>query len=439
MGALLFGGPLALTPADRLVVAFSGGLDSTVLVHALAALRADIPMTLHALHVHHGLQPDADDWARHCLRVCQRLMVSCEVLRVSPLGQAAHGIEAAARHARYQALMERLQAGDVLLTGHHADDQAETVLLQLMRGTGLAGLAGMRAGASFGGHRVVRPLLARTRDELAAYARRHGLEWVEDPSNQDQRHARNFVRHAVLPRLRERWSAAPRMLARAAGHVASSLELMEEVAREDLDRARTGTGLALAVLQQWSSARLENALRYWLRTDAGCLADTRQMTRLAALVRNASGSGRLSWAGVDIRCYHGVLYQVRRTAPFVPLCWDFRQPLEVRALGMRLVPLPVAGAGIAADRIAPAEVRLRAGGERCALPDGHRHVLKKLLQERGIPPWERGRLPLLYIDGTLAQVADLWTCAPFAAQGTEPGVRLVIEQLPDTRSGAVAT
>lgn len=435
LGELLFGGSLGIAPSDRLVVAFSGGLDSTVLVHALAALRAVTPIDLHAIHVHHALQPEADQWADHCRQFCQRLGLSCEVLHVSVVGQAAYGTEGAARLARYHALTTRLGERDVLLTGHHADDQAETVLLQLMRGTGLAGLAGMRHSTALGPHRLVRPLLGCTRSELALYAQHHDLAWIEDPSNQDLKYARNFVRQSVLPRLRARWVRAPILIARTAAHVAASLELLEEVAREDLERALAGSGLALPVLRRWSTARLRNALRYWLRTDAGCLADARQLDRLVNLVRSVSGSGRLSWAGVDLRAYHGVLYRVVPAPVFAPLTWDLKAPLEVPALGVRVVPQRMPGAGIACHRVTAAEVRLRTGGERCRLLDGHRHSLKKLLQDRGIPPWERSRVPLFYIDGVLAQVGDLWTCMPFCAEGRELGVRLAIEPLSRTGSG----
>ncbi len=426
-------GELNLPRDSRFAVAFSGGVDSFALLHALTSTPGAGPQTVRAIHIHHGLHVSADDWAQHCAAVCAQLGVECTIVRVTVAGHLGLGPEAAARMERYDRLREMLSDKEVLLTAHHENDQAETVLLQLLRGAGLGGMSAVPRSVPFGRGQLVRPLLDVPGSELTRYALGRGLAWVEDPSNQDCRYSRNFLRHRVMPLIMERWPAAPAALARGARHAASARALLEEVADEDLARCAVPgvVALRLEALHGLSVPRLANLLRRWLvRGGVGC--DTRQLDRLVHWVGKEPASARISWPGADLRRYRGLLYHVtsRRVDHFIPLMWDLSAPLRVPALGLMLVPSPETGRGVACARASQVEVRLRRGGEICRIPPGgHRRRLKKLLQDRGVPPWERGRLPLLFAGEDLAAVGDLWVCAPYAANNDERGTVIHIEPL----------
>ena len=264
----------ALTPwrnANSWHVALSGGLDSTVLLHLLAHLRQTHSLpALSAVHVHHGLQAAADSWPAHCQVLCDSLAVPLQVFQVQVRPGAS--LERAAREARYQAFEAVTQAGEVLLTGQHRDDQAETVLFRLLRGAGVSGVAAMPRERALGQGHLCRPLLDVSRAELEVYARAHGLSWVEDPSNTQTDFSRNYLRHEVFPTLTKRWPQAAASLARTAAHCAEAQGLLDELAQQDLAAATPHTefswlglpSLALAPIAGLSAARQRNALRHWL-------------------------------------------------------------------------------------------------------------------------------------------------------------------------------
>ena len=395
-------------PAWR--IAFSGGLDSTVLLHLLASLCGTHALPpLSAIHVHHGLQAAADAWPEHCRRVCEALAVPLQVVEVRVRPGAS--LERAAREARYGAFATALQGNEVLLTAQHRDDQAETLLFRLLRGAGVRGLAGMPRQRPLGQGHLLRPLLDVSRAELQAYATQHGLSWVEDPSNADHRYARNYLRQRVFPVLAEQWPQSSLTLARSAGHMAEAQGLLEELAQLDLAQA-TGPcafdwlglrSLALAPLQALSPARQRNALSHWLAPmttlpdsdhwsgweslrDAG--RDAQPVWRLAAGELHRA-NGRAWWLSDD---------WLRPVAGAVP--WsDPAVPLRLPANG-RLTFIGNAPVG-------PLWVRYRQGGEVMQLPGrGHRD-LKRLLNEHAVPAFVRGRLPLLYQGEQLLAVANL--------------------------------
>lgn len=261
--------PWRTAPAWR--IAFSGGLDSSVLLHLLAdwARHEDLP-PLSAIHVHHGLQPAADAWPEYCAQFCARLDIPLEVVRVQVAPGAS--LEQAARRVRYAAFAERLGSGEVLLGAQHRDDQAETLLLRLLRGAGVRGLAAMPASRPLGQGSLVRPLIDCSRAELQAYAQSHGLAWVEDPSNADERFSRNFLRRQVMPLLAERWPQMTASLARSASHLSEAQQLLDELAEMDLLAARGVCALPwlplpsldLSAVTALSDARQRNLLRHWL-------------------------------------------------------------------------------------------------------------------------------------------------------------------------------
>lgn len=417
------------TSKARYWVAFSGGLDSHVLLHALVSLRGRLAGELHAVHVNHGLHGDADGWAEHCRRVCAGLHVPCRVLQVDASPVAGESPEAAARWVRYEAIASLMASGDTALTAHHQDDQAETLLLHLLRGSGPHGLSAMSPCRPFAGGRLARPLLGFPRAALHHYAESQGLRWVEDPSNKEDRYERNFLRNQIMPALKMRWAALPAVLVRAAAHQAEAAKLIDALADIDLATLRGPRQdvLRVDVLGGLSPARQRNALRRWIRALGLPLPTTRHLDRVLGDVV-AAGEDRtplVRWHGAEVRRYRNQVYAMPPLAPHdarAVLDWRLPEPLVLPA--GRLEAEAATGAGLRAavcptDRV---EVRFRQGGERCHLA-GRRNsqALKKLLQAHGVPPWLRDRIPLIYIGDQLAAVGDRWVCGPFLAEPDEPG------------------
>jgi len=391
-------------------IAFSGGLDSTVLLHLLASLaKTQTLPPLSAIHIHHGLQAVADAWPDHCRSVCKALGVPLEVVSVQV--QPGASIERAARDARYGAFVAALRSNEVLLTAQHRDDQAETLLFRLLRGAGVRGLAAMPRQRPLGQGYLLRPLLDVSRAELEVYATQQGLSWIDDPSNDDHRYARNYLRQRVFPVLAEQWPQASATLARSAAHMGQAQGLLDDLARIDLAQA-TSPGafdwlglrsLALAPLRALSPARQRNALSHWL-TPMTLLPDSDHWSGWDSL-RDAADDARPIWrlAGGELHRAAGRVWWLSDhwLCP-VPGAVDWADPAVALCLPgngrVALNGMPPAG---------PLCVRYREGGEVMALPGrGHRD-LKRLLNEKGVPAFVRGRLPLLYQGEQLLAVANL--------------------------------
>lgn len=427
---------LGLSADTPLIVAFSGGLDSCVLLHALVRLRAPLALNLRAVHVDHGLHPHSSGWAAQARLTCERLDIPCAVERVQVTEIRGYGLEDAARRVRYAALARHVGPGEVLLTAHQADDQAETVLLHLLRGAGVHGLAAMPAIMPFHAGRLARPLLDFTRAQLAVWAVQENLSWIEDSSNQDLRLARNYLRHRVFPALEAHWPGAALRLARSAGLAAEAVELLDELAEADWNvcHGTEQSRLSVSALRGLPTPRLRNLLRYWLRRQGFQVPTTVHLDQVMAQVRHDPRSNRalIRWPGAEVRRYRDELMACRphhEPDSTLTIFWNLPEVLEIPGIG-RLHAEPARGCGLSRARIerAPLTVALRRGGETCRLPGrAHHHKLKKLLQAAGIPPWERRRLPLVYADGELAAIGDRWVCEPFAAHGDEPGWKLRLE------------
>ena len=413
-------------------VAYSGGVDSHALLHALAELRPSFTCRVAAVHVNHGLHADADAWGRHCRAICGELDVDYVSLRADSRAAAGESREAAARAARYAVLEDWLPSRHYLLTAQHQDDQAETLLLQLLRGSGIRGLAAMPRLANFGAGRLLRPLLECRRDTLLAYAVANHLVWVDDPSNRDVSLDRNFLRHRVLPVLRGRWPALTATLSRSARHCAEAALVLEQLARQDAGTItdRPGNTLPVPGLLRLPLERQRNVLRHWLSEQCGTSPSAAVLARIAGdiLLGRPDAEACVRWGDCELRRYRDRLYLLwqgpARKTPSDPLVWRTEMPLELPNAGGTLSARRRTGGGVRASDFSGADVRVtwRRGGERCC-PAGrrHHHELKKLFQEYGIPPWERARIPLVYIGAELAAVADLWVCDPFSAGPGEPG------------------
>ncbi|MBK5553935.1 tRNA lysidine(34) synthetase TilS [Pseudomonas sp. TH03] len=391
-------------------IAFSGGLDSTVLLHLLAYLaKTESLPTLKAIHVHHGLQAVADAWPEHCQSMCDALGVPLKVVRVQV--QPGASLERAAREARYGAFIEATQTNEVLLTAQHRDDQAETLLFRLLRGAGVKGLAGMPSERALGPGHLLRPLLDVTRAELEAYAAEHQLSWIEDPSNQDRQFSRNYLRHQVFPVLAVRWPQAVAIMARSAAHLREAQGLLDELAQIDLAEAGSSCefdwlgvpSLALAPLEKLSSPRQRNALSHWLTTRTR-LPDSDHWSGWQNL-RDATGDACPIWRLAD-----GELHRASGRIWWLSGVWLRTPPVAGKWADPTLpLFLPENGRLTLNGQIpyGPLHIRYREGGEVMDLADrGHRD-LKRLLNERGVPPFARGRLPLLYRGEHLLAVAGL--------------------------------
>jgi tRNA(Ile)-lysidine synthase len=420
---------LAATPATSLCVAYSGGPDSTALLHALASLPDARARGLRALHVDHGLHADSAAWARHCERFCATLAVPCEVLRVRVDTVTGMGVEAAARDARYTALAAQLQDGEYLLLGHHRDDQAETVLLKLLRGAGPDGLGGMRALRPFGRGQLWRPLLVLSRQQLRDYLQSHRLDGIDDPSNADTRLARNHLRHEILPRLLRHWPQAVDSIVHSAA-----------LSRDAADALRTQWLAAFDVLHDPASDSLDAAgwlalaralreplLDHWLHARGLSAPTTAQREQIER--QCGARAGRLPcirWAGTELHIWKDRLWALppERVAAADWLSNWHGEPLALPDGGQ--LSLTDADARLAE----PLRVRLRRGGERIKpAGDAHTRELRDLFQQERMPPWRRAACPLLYAGDELVAVADRWISARGAALFQQAGAR------PDWRPG----
>lgn len=425
-------------PADQYYLALSGGLDSVVLLHALCQLA--IPFK--AIHIHHGLQAKATDWAEFCQQLCQTWQRECQVIAVQVPRIKGQSLEAAARLARYQAFADIMQPGVLLLTAHHQDDQAETVLLQLLRGCGLRGLSAMPAYQAFGPGGLARPLLGISRKCLAHYAQTHHLSWVEDDSNAQIRFSRNFLRHEVIPVLKKRWPQLGITLARSAHHAAEAVVLLDELAQQDQARIKTPAGLSVSQLNALSSARRRNVLRYYIRQQGLPIPDQAHLKRIEQEVLTAAPdkNPQVIWLGAEARRYRDTLYLMPPLPAYDPAFhteWILGgEALPIPGIGLlkatwqaNYTPSPPTQAAIGScwigylrGTLTHLTVRFRSGGN--TVEDNRVAPAKKQWQRWGIPPWLRGRQPLLYQDKQWVMVIGYGIYAPFQARPQQAAWRI---------------
>jgi len=419
----------------RVTVGLSGGIDSVVLLDLLHRLSLTWQFELSAVHVNHQLQPEAGKWAAFCRRYCAGLGVPLKVKKVTVA--AGNSLEGAARAARYEVLLQ--QPADFLALAHNADDQAETVLLHLLRGSGIRGLAAMRmsgappfaaAAGTVGPTHLLRPLLDVPRAEIAQYAATRGLQWMEDPSNADTRLLRNFIRHAVLPQLVSRMPGCRGALERAAAHAAEASDLLDELAVQDGASAWQEHGLRLAALRSLPAARAKNLLRCYLAAEG---VQVPAAGRLEEALRQAVAAGsdhglQVAFGERELRCSGGILRVVPRRAPpdaGVACVWMGETRLVLPQFDGVLHMRRRRGAGISLARLANSTVvvRPRKGGERLQPDPGRpRRSVKNLLQEQAMPPWERARLPFIFAGERLVCVPGIGIDCEYQAVAGESAV-----------------
>lgn len=425
--------PIAITQTTPIAVALSGGVDSVVLLTALH--RLGVHRELRCIHIDHQLHPDSGEWSRFCRALAADLGVACYSRRVE-CERSGQSVEAAARAARYAAFAEVMRAGEVLLTAHHADDQLETMMYRMLRGTGVEGLRGIRAFEAFGRGYLMRPLLAETRSAIVDQARAWGLRWREDSSNEDPRFDRNFLRHCVLPVMRERWPHAARAAARLgsaaedAAEIAAALAVADLAGIDELDR------LPLERLAGLPPARRRNVVRYALRARALPVPGAAALQRVCALADSAATQSVVSWPGGEARRHRGALYLQAASGRMRPqaLYLSPGQPCELAQgrLELERAPAPALPDQWVRNGLA---VRFRSGGERFqAAGSGRCQPLREWLRASAVLPWMRDRIPLLYRGTELVAVADLGISERAAAAvGSADGWRVAWRERPRTR------
>lgn len=429
---------------NSILIGLSGGVDSVVLLHLLHRLASRFSWRLSALHVHHGISPDADAWADFCAGLCRQLAIPLQIERVDIAPLRKHGIEAAARKLRHAAFAR--QACDFVALAHHADDQTETLLLQLLRGAGVRGASAMPFSAGrVGSPDLLRPLLRCSRREILDYAAAHELRWIEDESNADDAYPRNFLRHRLLPLLEQKFPAYRDTLTRSARHFAEASELLDDLARldaPDLFPSPAGGGgvrgegdelhLEMSRLQSLSPPRAKNLLRYFLHSLGAPMPQAAQLDdmllQLCAAREDAAVCVR--YGDRELRRHRGRVCLLHAPGEFdrsLVLPWRGEAELDWPALHIRLHFKRTTGAGISVAKLqrAPATLRLRQGGEalRPQLNAATR-TLKNLLQEQHVPPWQRDRLPLLYCGEELVCVPGVAIAAAYRAGTGEAAIAL---------------
>ena len=419
-----------LFPRARLVLGLSGGLDSVVLLEVLRRLAQALGFRLSCVHVDHGISPNAGRWAAFCARKCKRLDIALDVQQVNLAPYRAEGLEAAARRARYEVYAR--QNADFIVLAQHLDDQAETVLLQLLRGAGVKGGAAMpvlrtqdsdRKARSAPAPAILRPMLAVSRKQIEAYAKANKLKWVEDESNVDTRRDRNFLRHRVLPMIAQAFPGYRATLVRGARHMAEADEVLSELARADAKQVVLGNKLAVGGLKRLGTARARNLLR-WLVLQYGAAppeADRLDEALRQVVYARDDAAVRVVLGTHELRRYAGVAYLLPLLADppsGLERKWDRKRACALPELGGVLRFARTEGAGLKQELIRSKVVciRLRQGGEKIRLlANGSTRSLKNLLQEARMPPWERERLPLIYCDDALVVVPGLGVASGWQA------------------------
>ncbi len=416
------------------VVAYSGGLDSHVLLYCCQLLN----LPVRAVHVHHGLQCVADDWVKHCQDICNALNVHLDVIYVDAQPAQGQSPEEAARNARYEVLQDNLSNHDCLITAQHLNDQAETLLLQLFRTASTAGLAAMPANRKFAGFVHIRPLLPFSRAEIEAFAQASDLHWIEDPSNEDVRFDRNFIRKELIPLLETRWPEITGQLSMVANLQSNNLRVLEDMAAIDLAESiqtaahqtqphmyEVVSVLSISVLKNLTSTRLLNMLRYWIMQTIGLSPRRKLLEEIekALISSQVDANPVIVFSAFEFRRYRDNLYLLKQAvndklqdALVETVDWNATTPLTLPLLNIKLTAISKAGEGLKQSLLNQSlQICFRKGGENFH-PAGRQHSqsLKKLLQQANVPPWERDAIPLLYYNDELVAVVGLWVCKKYA-------------------------
>jgi len=427
------------TPVNRWVVAYSGGVDSTVLLHTVVEANklSPHPLPIVALHVNHQLSDDSDAWHYHCQSVATSLSV-CFAAQTVDVVEKGKGIEMAARNARYRVFEDYLLEGDRLLQGHHQSDQAETVLLRLLRGAGVRGLSAIPEYRSLNKASLCRPLLMIPQVVITSYAIEQQLQWVEDESNNNSKYDRNFLRNEVIPLIKKRWSMLDSQLYKLTERMKQTEDLLCELAEQDMQQldmktARTGFSLSFKALSMLSYNRRNNLLRYWCDLCECSLPESDHLEQIDHQFFSRSAllsSACVTWSSVEFRYFSGRVYLMKKLPVFKnednAYPWDTMANLSLGSAGYLAIDPASTEEGKTLDLAAgDYQIRWRKGGERCTPVDRqHSQTVKKLLQEYNLEVWLRDRVPLIYKGDDLVAVGDLWINQGYEVASGSKAIRL---------------
>jgi tRNA(Ile)-lysidine synthase len=407
-------------------IAYSGGLDSHVLLSLFSELKQNIPLRVHAIHINHHISPNANAWMLHAERVCQAYQIDYQAHEILVACEKGESLEEVARSKRYAVFADCLAEGDILLTAHHQDDQAETILLQLLRGAGPKGLAAMPVIKPFARGFHGRPLLSFSRDVLHDYAVSHQLKWIDDESNLATTLTRNFIRHELLSLLKTRWPTVVNTIARSGAHCAEAQVLLEEYVLDDWKKVQGSRENSLSVdgLLQLTPTRQRLVLRTWITRMGYGLPDTKKLNAILQDVLTAAWDRMplVSWDGVELRRYRDDLFLMPPLAVVdgeQSLLWDLAQPLALPGVG-HLQAAPVSGRGLS-QQFKQVSVQFRQGGEVVKMLKRGSRTLKNLFNEWDVLPWERDKVPLLFVGGVLVGVVGYFVREDYCAGDKEMG------------------
>jgi tRNA(Ile)-lysidine synthase len=400
----------------KIFIGYSGGLDSTVLLHLLTRICKEQPkLQLTAIHINHNLSLNAKKWTNHCKKVCKSLRVYCMVENVNAkIKIKDHSPEEIARKLRYETFAKKLPKNAILATAHQANDQAETLLLQLFRGAGPKGLAAMPEKMPFAKGWLLRPLLNFSREELLQYAKKYKLSWIEDESNTNIKFDRNFIRHKLIPIIKKNWPGIITTLNRAANHCASASELLEDLASEDFKKVvgAIKNTISIEKLKSLSLARQSNVLRFWLHTLKLTIPDTAKLNEIVRTAVNSRSDATpvIKWHGAEIRRFQNLLYAMQPLSPHnnkIVLPFNLKKPLKLpNNMGTLQAKI---NKQFKTDSKKIFTIRFRQGGEKLKIAKRKgTHKLKKLMQEWQIPPWLRDRIPLVYCGDKIIAVVGYY-------------------------------
>ncbi len=425
-----------IKPGDHLTIALSGGIDSVVLLDILMVLSKQIPFSLSAVHVNHGISSNATRWSRFCCDLCHAYGISIHITYLKIKKETGVSLEAIAREERYR-VFSRMQT-DYIVAAQHLDDQAETLLLQLFRGAGIRGLSAMpvvRKQNSANAPQILRPLLEISRNSIEAYAQQNKLQWISDESNDDTVFNRNFLRHDILPLLRKRYPNYPSTLLRTSRHFAETSQLLDELAAMDSENCLVCGKLQIDHIRKLSSARVKNLLRYTLAQQGTMLPSTAKLEDIAnqLLSANRDNQIHITFGNHEIRCFKGAVYILHKKTQiqnFDHCAWQGEAWLALPHLNGAIRFTRVVNQGIDQQKLRtePVTVRVRTGGE-CFSPacNRPRRSLKNLLQEASVPPWQRSNIPLLFCGEHLVWVPEIGIDCEFQVKSGEAGILPVWE------------
>jgi len=417
-----------------MTVALSGGVDSVVLLHLLHSLQKKHRFILNATHVHHGLSKHADKWVKFCEKLCRKLSIPLDIHYVQLPKKKSLGIEGEARRLRYEKLLQ--SKSDLVVLAHHADDQAETFLLQLIRGAGVKGLSSM--GYFDDTKKLWRPLLKVSRSDIESYAKQHKLKWIEDESNLNIDFDRNFIRSKVLPILKNRFSHIIKVISRSSSHLAEAQNLLDDLAKIDLKSYlksnKYNRKLQVKYLNKISNSRAKNVLRYWLEMNDQLMPSKDLLDELLRQVLIAKKDAELKIQlskDFEIRRYKYEIYIVQKNQKMhknYEIVWNGESEISLPN-GQKLTFKKIKGKGISFEKMKNKKLIIsnRKGGEFFK-PDSKRPTkkVKQLLQESDFPPWDRENLPLIFVGNELASVPNFGVDIKFQTKLKEAGLEVIL-------------